>query len=47
MTITAEDLDRLHLKFAQVGEAAVRVEVRVPGTVQPNSYQAGACDPLL
>jgi hypothetical protein len=37
VTIPAEDLDRLHLKFAKVTEAAVKVEVRVPGTVQPNA----------
>ena len=37
VTIPAEDLERLHLKFAKVTETAVKVEVRVPGTVQPNA----------
>jgi RND family efflux transporter MFP subunit len=39
VTIPAEDLERLHLKFAKVTVAVVKVEVRVPGTVQPNAYK--------
>lgn len=47
MTIPAEDLDRLHLKFGKVVEAAVSVEVRVPGTVQPNAYKQVHVTPLV
>ncbi len=39
VTIPAEDLDRLHLKFGKVVQATVSVDVRVPGTVQPNAYK--------
>ncbi len=46
MTISAEDLDRLHLKFGKVTEAVVKVEVRVPGTVQPNAYKQVHVVPL-
>ena len=44
--IPAEDLDRLHLKFAKVTQSAVSVEVRVPGTVQPNAYKQVHVSPL-
>lgn len=47
VTIPAEDLDRLRLKFAKVTEAAVKVEVRVPGTVQPNAYHQVHVTPLV
>jgi RND family efflux transporter MFP subunit len=47
VTIPAEDLDRLRLKFGKVTEAAVRVEVRVPGTVQPNGYKQVHVTPLV
>lgn len=47
VTIPAEDLDRLHLKFAKVTEATVKVEVRVPGTVQPNAYHQVHVTPLV
>lgn len=46
VTIPAADLDRLQLSFAKVTEAAVRVEVRVPGTVQPNAYKQVHVTPL-
>jgi RND family efflux transporter MFP subunit len=46
LTIPAEGLDRLHLKFAKVTEGAVRVEIRVPGTVQPNAYKQVHVAPL-
>jgi len=46
VTIPAEDLERLHLKFAKVTESAVKVEVRVPGTVQPNAYKQVHVTPL-
>jgi RND family efflux transporter MFP subunit len=46
VTIPAEDLERLHLKFAKVTETAVKVEVRVPGTVQPNAYKQVRVTPL-
>ena len=39
VTIPAVDLDRLHLKFGKVVQATVSVDVRVPGTVQPNAYK--------
>ena len=44
--IPSGDLDRLHLKFAKVTEATVRVEIRVPGTVQPNAYRQVHVTPL-
>ena len=46
VTIPAEDLDRLHLKFGKVVQATVSVEVRVPGTVQPNAYKQVHVTPL-
>ncbi len=39
VTIPAEGLDRMHLKFAKVTQTPISVEVRVPGTVQPNAYK--------
>lgn len=47
VTIPAEDLDRLHLKFGKVVQATVSVEVRVPGTVQPNAYKQVHVTPLV
>jgi RND family efflux transporter MFP subunit len=47
VTIQAEDLNRLHLKFGKVVQAAVGVEVRVPGTVQPNAYKQVHVTPLV
>ncbi len=47
VTITAKELDRLQLKFAKVTEAKVRVEVRVPGTVQPNAYKQVHVTPIV
>ena len=47
VTISAEDLDRLHLKFGTVTEGAVMLEVRVPGTVQPNAYKQVHVTPLV
>ncbi|MEQ1945979.1 MAG: efflux RND transporter periplasmic adaptor subunit [Bryobacteraceae bacterium] len=47
VTIPTRDLDRLQLKFAKVTEATVRVEVRVPGTVQPNAYKQVHVTPLV
>ena len=47
VTIPAEDLDRLHLKFGKVVQAVVSVEVRVPGTVQPNAYKQVHVTPLV
>jgi len=46
VSIPAEDLDRLHLKFGKVVQAAVSVDVRVPGTVQPNAYKQVHVTPL-
>ena len=46
VTIPAEDLERVHLKFAKVTLAAVKGEVRVPGTVQPNAYKQVHVTPL-
>ena len=45
--IPARELDRLQLKFAKVTEATVRVEVRVPGTVQPNAYKQVHVTPIV
>ena len=47
VTIPAGDLDRLHLKFGKVVQAAIGVEVRVPGTVQPNAYKQVHVTPLV
>lgn len=44
--IPSQDLERMHLKFAKVSEAVLRVEVRVPGTVQPNAYKQVHVTPL-
>ncbi|HVZ19163.1 MAG TPA: efflux RND transporter periplasmic adaptor subunit [Terriglobales bacterium] len=45
--IPPQDLERMHLKFAKVSEAVLRVEVRVPGTVQPNAYKQVHVTPLV
>ena len=49
MTIPAEDLDRLHLEvFGRVVPSRRSVvEVRVPGTVQPNAYKQVHVTPLV
>ena len=47
VTIPAVELERLHLKFAKVISATVSVEIRVPGTVQPNSYKQVRVTPLV
>ena len=47
VTMPAAELDRLHLKFDKVTAATVRVDVRVPGTVQPNAYKQVRVTPLL
>ena len=47
VTVPAAELDRLHLKFAKVTSTTVRVEVRVPGTVQPNAYKQVRVTPLV
>jgi membrane fusion protein, heavy metal efflux system len=44
--ISSGDLERLNLKFAKVTEAVVGLEVRVPGTVQPNAYKQVHVTPL-
>jgi membrane fusion protein, heavy metal efflux system len=46
VTIPASDLSRLQLKFAKATLAAVNVEVRVPGTVQPNAYKQVRVAPI-
>jgi RND family efflux transporter MFP subunit len=45
--IPAAELGRLHLKFAKVTSAAVSVQIRVPGTVQPNAYKQVRVTPLV
>jgi len=45
--IPAAELDRLHLKFDKVTTANVSVEIRVPGTVQPNAYKQVRVTPLV
>ena len=47
ITIPSSEVDRLHLKFAKVTEAAITVEIRVPGTVQPNAYKQIHVTPLV
>jgi RND family efflux transporter MFP subunit len=47
VTIPSDQVDRLHLKFAKVTQAAVRIEVRVPGTVRPNIYKQVQVAPLV
>ena len=46
ISIPSSEVDRLHLKFAKVTEAAIAVEIRVPGTVQPNAYKQVHVTPL-
>jgi cobalt-zinc-cadmium efflux system membrane fusion protein len=47
LSIPAEDVERLHLKFGRTLQAPVSVEVRVPGTVQPNAYKQVHVTPLV
>ena len=47
ISIPSSEVDRLHLKFAKVTEAAITVEIRVPGTVQPNAYKQIHVTPLV
>ena len=47
ISISPSEVDRLHLKFAKVSEAAIVVEIRVPGTVQPNAYKQVHVTPLV
>lgn len=47
VTIPAGDLERLHLKFAKVADAVVSLDLRVPGTVQPNTYKQVHVTPLV
>ncbi len=47
VTIPANELDRLQLKFAKVTEGAVQPEIRVPGTAQPNAYKQVHITPLV
>lgn len=47
ISISPTEVDRLHLKFAKVSEAAIDVEIRVPGTVQPNAYKQVHVTPLV
>ena len=47
ISIPSSEVDRLHLKFAKVTEASIVVEIRVPGTVQPNAYKQIHVTPLV
>lgn len=47
VTIPAESLARLHLKFGQVTETRLSSELRVPGTVQSNGYREVKVTPLV
>ena len=47
VTIPAESLARLHLKFGQVTETRLATELRVPGTVQSNAYRDVKVTPLV
>lgn len=47
LSIPSSEVDRLHLKFAKVTEAPISVEIRVPGTVQPNIYKQVHVTPLV
>jgi multidrug efflux pump subunit AcrA (membrane-fusion protein) len=47
VTIPAQDLDRLHLEFGKITQGAVRADVRVPGTIQPNAYKQVHVTPLV
>ena len=38
VTISPEALERIHLKFARVTEGTQNSDIRVPATVQPNTY---------
>ncbi len=46
ISIPSSDVERLHLKFGKVTEAAFKVEIRVPGTVQANAYEQVHVTPL-
>lgn len=47
ITIPTETLDRIHLAFGKVTEGNLSVNVRVPGTVQPNGYREVRVTPLI
>ena len=46
IVIPSESLGRMRLAFAKVTTGVVRVEVRVPGTVQPNGYREVRVTPV-
>lgn len=47
ISIPPSEVERLRLKFAKVTEAPVTMEIRVPGTVQPNAYKQVHVTPLV
>lgn len=47
ISIPSSEVERLRLKFAKVTETSVSVQIRVPGTVQPNAYKQVHVTPLV
>jgi len=46
VTVPVESLDRMHLQFAKVTGGTMSIEIRVPGTVQPNAYREVHVTPI-
>lgn len=46
VSIPPDALERMKLSYAEVREEAANVEIRVPGTVQPNGYREVRVTPL-
>src|SRR5262245_36169679 len=46
VSIPADTLDRMHLNYGVVTEESASIEVRVPGTVQPNAYREVHVTPI-
>jgi len=47
ISIPSSEVEKLRLKFAKVTETSVIVQIRVPGTVQPNVYKQVHVTPLV
>jgi RND family efflux transporter MFP subunit len=47
VTVPAESLDRMRLRYAEVTEETITQDLRVPGTVQPNAYREVRVTPLV
>jgi cobalt-zinc-cadmium efflux system membrane fusion protein len=47
ITIPPDALERMSLRYAEVKQDSASVEIRVPGTVQPNGYREVRVSPLV